>query len=249
MKIPISVNQGTFLKSLDFFKDKKLFVYLWLVCLLGAWASIPYQVFLMDLSTTTLNISLLWQTTLGEGIISGVACFSSFYILPKTDLKPFFVKNAMREVIYPGVISGIFCGLLVHFLLFKGTVLSSVLSRAPAWAGSLASINAAFNQEVLFRLFLFSLIFFLINKCFKNYRNYRWQILWSANIISALIFGISHLPGGLAAGISSGFDIFQVLYLNTLISLVFGWLFFSRGFWAASLAHGFLAITLHGFFA
>ncbi len=226
---------------------KKTLGILWLACFVGAWTSLPYQYFLLALPESTSYIDLFWLATMEEGIISGIACYLSFYILRKTDLNPFSFQECFKKIIYPGVIIGILTGIVAHVLLIKDSAPSSILARPPAWAGALASIHAAINQEVLFRLFLLSLTFFLIKKCFAACKNY--QSLWVANVISALLFGLAHLIGGSSIGISSSFEIFQALYLNTFIGLVFGWLFFSRGFWAAALAHGFFALTLHGFFA
>ena len=227
--------------------NKKLFFFLWLGCLLGAWFSLPYQYFLLELPPSTSYISLFLYVTLEEGILSAIACWSSYKILSKIDLKPF--KESFKRMIYPGVISGFLAAMLTRLLLNDQSILAKVLARSPAWAGVLASVHAAINQEVFYRLFLLSLIFFLTNKLCHNQQRYRPYLLWTANIISSLIFALLHLIGGFAVGISSNFEIFQVIWLNGFISLVFGWLFFSKGFWAASIAHLTFALVFHGLFA
>jgi hypothetical protein len=126
--------------------EKNLVFALWLACIIGSWAAVPYQYFLMQLPPSTSIVSLILYATLEEGIISGIACWGSIIILRRIDLTPFLSVNILKRAIYPGIASGILVGLFVHFLLVKDSVLATVLSRSPAWAGGLASINAAIKK-------------------------------------------------------------------------------------------------------
>nr|MBP7074489.1 CPBP family intramembrane metalloprotease [Rhabdochlamydiaceae bacterium] len=109
--------------------------------------------------------------------------------------------------------------------------------------GALASIYGAVNEEVLLRLFLLTLIYFLLSK-FVN-RDKRLYVLWTANILAALIFGLGHLPAAFKLASPSPFEIFRILFLNGLAGVVFGWLYWSRGLWTAMAAHFATDLMIH----
>ena len=149
---------------------------------------------------------------------------------------------------YPAVISGILIG-LVLFLSDKFLFGSSVISgmHPPLWASALASIYGAVNEEVLLRLFLFTLLYFLFMKMFGKSPTKRPAILWSVNILVALIFGIGHLPLAFKLGASSASEISRILFLNGIAGVVFGWLYWSRGLWTAMSAHLIADLMVHVF--
>ncbi len=111
----------------------------------------------------------------------------------------------------------------------------------PRWVGVLASLYGGVNEEVLLRLFLFTLIYFLAAKGVKN----RIFNLWCVNLIVALFFGALHLPFSFKMGSLTGFEIFRILFLNGIGSLVFGWLYWTRGLWAAMIAHFAADLMIH----
>ena len=67
------------------------------------------------------------------------------------------------------------------------------------------------------------------------------------NLLVALIFGLGHLPTALKLTTPSGFEITRILLLNGIPGLVFGWLYWSRGFWTAILAHFVADLVIHVF--
>jgi membrane protease YdiL (CAAX protease family) len=72
----------------------------------------------------------------------------------------------------------------------------------PAWQGFLASFYGGIAEEVLLRLFLLSLLVWIGNLMTKNkdlHPNIR--VLWIANIIAAVIFGLGHLPATKGMGL------------------------------------------------
>jgi CAAX amino terminal protease family. len=181
----------------------------------------------------------------------GFVCWISYKILPKTDLHPFpplFGVYWLKKVVYPAVIAGVLVGLAI-FLFDKTLFNSSLLSEGhpPFWAGALASIYGAVNEEVLLRLFLFTLVYFLIGKCVTIHESNRSTILWSVNILVALLFGLGHLPAAFKLASLSGFEIFRVLFLNGVAGVVFGWLYWSRGLWTAIAAHFVTDLMIHVF--
>ena len=229
-------------------RNKKPFFILWILCIIGIWSVIPYTHHLAPLPVAVSMWKILLLGTVQGIVFFGLICWLSFKIVPKTDLDPFSYQNFLKQIAYPGIISGLVVGGAIFFFdktIFRSSLLSEV--HPPLWTGALASIYGGVNEEVLLRLFLFSFIYFIFGKAIKIRKNNRPVILWSVNIIVALLFGMSHLPAAFKLASPSGFEIFRVLFLNGLAGLVFGWLYWSRGLWAAITAHIVADLMIHVF--
>ncbi len=228
--------------------SKKIFVLLWLLCVLGSCSVLPYSYYLgmIPPSLSVLKVSLLAIT---QGILFfGLICWASFKILPNTDLHPFHFDNLPKRVVYPAVISGVLVGLII-FLSDKIFFGSSLLAgeHPPFWTGALASVYGAVNEEVLLRLFLFTLIYWIFQKIFRLNVEKRQITLWITNILVALIFGLGHLPAAFKLMSPSVFEISRILLLNGIAGVVFGWLYWSRGLWTAMAAHFVADLMIHVF--
>ena len=222
--------------------SKKTFFFLWFLCIVGSWSVFPYVQYLGILPESVSVLRMFITSTIQSSLIFGLVCFLSFKILPKTDLETFQLKS------YPAVISGVVVGLSLFFFdktIFQSSLLSG--THPPFWAGALASIYGAVNEEVLLRLFLLTFVYFLINKCLRIGVDKRLYVLWTANIFVAIIFGLGHLPAALKLTNPSAFEIFRVLFLNGIAGIVFGWLYWSRGLWTAMLAHFVTDLMIHVF--
>lgn len=76
------------------------------------------------------------------------------------------------------------------------------------------------------------------------------RILWTANIIAAVIFGLGHLPATKGMGLPlNSFAITRAIVLNGVAGLVFGWLYWTRGLESSMIAHFSADIALHVLFA
>ena len=229
--------------------NKKTFILLWALCILGGWSVLPYVQHLGILPSTVSIWKVALLGTIQAVLFFGLICWISFKILPKTDLHPFpplRKERFLKQMVYPALISGVLVGLAIFVsdtAIFNNSLLSGV--HPPFWAGALASIYGAVNEEVLLRLFLFTLIYFLIGKCVTIRGSNRLTILWSVNIVVALVFVIGHLPTAFKLASPSTFEIFRVLFLNGIAGIVFGWLYWSRGLWTAIAAHFVTDIMIH----
>lgn len=228
--------------------NKKIFFLLWALCVIGFLAVIPYIRSLGIIPSTVSIGKVVLFGTIQAALFYALICWLSYKILPKTDLHPFNLDNPLKRIIYPGIISGVAVGLII-FLSDKTLFGSSLLSgtHPPFWAGALASLYGAFNEEILLRLFLFTFLYFILSKCFKFYARKKLFFLWFTNIVVALIFGLGHLPAAFKLISPSAFEIFRVLFLNGIAGIVFGWLYWSRGLWTAIVAHFVTDLMIHAF--
>jgi hypothetical protein len=115
------------------------------------------------------------------------------------------------------------------------------------WKRLLASFYGGIDEEILLRLFLLSLLAWLIGLA--------WHLpsgrptlgtLWLANIIAAVVFGLGHLPATAALVKLSPLLIGRAILLNGIIGVACGYLFWQYGLEAAMLAHFSADLVLHG---
>lgn len=71
-------------------------------------------------------------------------------------------------------------------------------------------------------------------------------VYWIAILLAGLLFALGHIPGSLAAGAKKTQMFYAAtLFLNGWASLIFGWLFWQYGLFAAMLAHALLHLLWH----
>ena len=94
-------------------------------------------------------------------------------------------------------------------------------------------------EEVMLRLFLLSLIAFLLHKIFRRKSEYPTDgILIIANVIAALLFAAGHLPTTAVLMGITPMILLRCFLLNGGFGLLFGWLYRKFGLRYAMLAHG-----------
>jgi hypothetical protein len=116
------------------------------------------------------------------------------------------------------------------------------------WKRFLACFYGGIDEEILLRLFLLSLLAWLIG--------FVWHLpdgrptlgaLWLANIIAAVIFGLGHLPATAAIVKLTPLLVVRAIVLNGIFGVAAGYLFWTYGLEAAMLAHFSADIVLHVF--
>ena len=112
-----------------------------------------------------------------------------------------------------------------------------VAEQMPAWKPLLASFSAGVTEELLFRLGLMTLFVWLGAKMTRR-QPPGVPVFWTANLMAALLFGLSHLANVVELGIPITYRIvLLVLIGNGMAGLVIGWLYWRRSFETAILAH------------
>lgn len=175
------------------------------------------------------------------------------YLEAITERKP--APGGFRKALIYGVVVGLTLGVVL--LLLAGATASLLPpeltkidpSQIPnAFNGFLASISAGVNEEILLRLFVLALFAWLIQWVFKRKTAGRPNkaILWTANVLAAVLFGLAHMPNLMAMNVPiTPITIGYIILLNGIGGLGFGWLFWTFGLEAAMIAHFSTDIVLH----
>ena len=159
----------------------------------------------------------------------------------------------------PSILSGIAVSILIIVLdqFIFGPGLTAQLGSAAdalklqtaqpaAWQGLLASFYGGINEEILLRLFLLTLLAWL-GKFIHHTPEGRPTliILWIANILAAILFGLGHLPATAQLINITPLVIVRAIVLNGLAGVIFGYLYWTRGLESAMLSHFSADIVLH----
>ena len=74
-------------------------------------------------------------------------------------------------------------------------------------------------------------------------------VLWIANILAAVLFGLGHLPATAALVPLTPLVVARALVLNGVIGIGFGYLYFKHGLESAMISHFSADLILHVLFA
>lgn len=107
----------------------------------------------------------------------------------------------------------------------------------PLWEWALISFNAGVTEEIVFRLGLLTLLAALGGLVWRDENGVpKAGVFWTANFLSALAFAVAHLFGGMPYAAVPAI-IARIIVQNTLLGMVFGWLFWRCSLESAMLAH------------
>jgi Type II CAAX prenyl endopeptidase Rce1-like len=109
------------------------------------------------------------------------------------------------------------------------------LPPPPAWAGILGSAGAAITEEIWFRLALVSGIAWICSRMMKQTEG--CAFIWLANVLAAIVFAASHLPGNAAIAPLTTPVIMLGMLSRVPAGIVFGWLYWRHGLLAAMIGH------------
>lgn len=227
------------------FLEKKLFFKKFIAIWLGSIFGCLYLLFLWeDIHDFPLEVSSLmyFGFILFFGLITwiGIKLSIKTEILSLNKPRPFFLKTHIIPGILGGIIATI-CIFLLNKLVLKIPYESiTVVENSSIIAKLLSAFYSGFNEEILFRLFLVSLILFLLLKIVKKKSN-RTLLIWIS------IISVSILPVLITFITGDNLTIYRLFIYNTVSGIIFGWLFIRKSFFAAALAHILLELLSNGF--
>ena len=156
------------------------------------------------------------------------------------DERTFARKPLMRAVMI-AMIGGF--GIILPDLLFFGKHIPAIMdsyAAKPSVSYLIAMITyGGVIEEVMLRLFLMSLIAFVIHMLFrKQYAQPATWMLVTANVVSTILFAAGHLPATAMLFGLTPMIVFRCFLLNGSLGLFFGWLYRKHGLRYAMIAHG-----------
>ena len=159
---------------------------------------------------------------------------------------PWAGRAALVAVI-AGFAGGALDVLLDAFVFVPGKALALNGGQPAAWEGFLASFYGGISEEVIFRLFMLSLVALGLRRLFAGSgpRPLPAGLFWSANLIAALAFSLGHLPATAALAPLTASLVVRAIALNGILALLFGALYRRYGFEMAIVAHFSADIALH----
>ncbi|MDO5980339.1 CPBP family intramembrane glutamic endopeptidase [Flavivirga spongiicola] len=163
-----------------------------------------------------------------------------------------FSKEPINELInWKSILTSIFLAVAVALFLLSLFELqkelypvSSKLSRPSKPFYALVSFSAGISEEIMFRLGLMSLIIAII-QFLKKVENASNKIVWSGIIISAVFFGLIHLPLSKNFVELTPFTISVTMIGNLITGSIFGWIFWKQGLLIAIISHIAFDIVFH----
>lgn len=232
----------------------KLFFKLLVPCVIATLLVLPYTVALSPALAKVLTPIVLVAQVIQASVIFSIAIFLGLFFSKKVGFgmpvlegkKPIsYLKTNLKLSVGMGVLSGIL--IILFSFLFSSlsiTFLTAEMGVA-TWKSFLASFYGGFAEEIVFRLFLMSLLVWISTKIIKTKDGKPTSVgIWIAIMVSTVIFGLGHL------GITSSLTtitpvvILRAVLLNG-VSIFFGWLYWKKGLEAAMIAHFSADIVVH----
>ena len=150
-------------------------------------------------------------------------------------------KKPLLAAVIIAVIGGL--ALILPDLTFFGRyepALLDVYAVKPTIPYLLATVTyGAVIEEVMLRLFMMSLVAFVLHLLFERKRDgVSTAVLVAANVTSALLFAAGHLPANDMMFGLTPVIVLRCMLLNGVFGLAFGWLYRKFGLRYAMIAHG-----------
>lgn len=251
----------------------KVFFILWVATIFGVIAVIPYSLELQGATLQSLDLpiplpALIAIQIVQSALIFGVLIAAGLFFAGRIGLgTPILearargesVADKIRAILPVSIIVGVVASALIiglEILIFQPALMKELGDSAnalnlqnaqpAAWKGFLASFYGGIVEEVLLRLFLMSLLAWL-GKFISHTADGlpASGVLWVANILAAIIFGLGHLPATATIIPLTPLVITRAIVLNGLAGVAFGWLFWKRGLEAAMISHFSADMVLH----
>jgi membrane protease YdiL (CAAX protease family) len=252
----------------------KVYLLILLATLLTNIAVQPYQLAIQGMTYDPSDLPSLLQSIGLNTIIYGAFAAIGLYLATRIGLglpylERLFPKGKVwgnfRRVLLISIITGVVVVILiigVDQLIFNPMVVKDLTAqgmeptaqesiRPEWWQSLLASFYGGITEEIQLRLFLLTLVAWLVSRVWREDDGRPGLgALWTATLISSIIFGLGHLPTLNASLSAMGLSLSPILIASNLVmngigGIVFGVLFWSLGLESAMIAHFMGDIVLH----
>jgi membrane protease YdiL (CAAX protease family) len=240
----------------------KLFLILLIASVIASLLVLPYAIALSPALARVVTPLFLFAQLIQTIIEFSIAIFIGLYLakrvgfgLPVLEgwLEGNKVRDYLTSILGISIGMGVIAGILIILLSFLFTSVSSALLSAeisvPLWKSFLASFYGGIGEEILFRLFLMTLIVWIFFKIKKTADGKPTTVgIWLAIIITAIIFGLGHLPITGTITTITPMIVARAIILNGVGAIIFGWLYWKKGLESAMISHFSTDIILHVIF-
>lgn len=232
--------------------------------MIGVFAVIPYQMKIIQgklekaRTTSTKKIPpnsiLILLSIIQSAILLGIATAIGLWLAPKVNLHwwiiqhwvtgqeiPFSIPSALTIAITSGIVASL---VIVGFdYLFKAKMPHvKEDSQIPGPIhGFFASFYGGIAEEVLLRLFILTLFLFL-------FQTIRWKSpssFCTANILTAILFGVGHLPAAKNLFGLNPIVVLRTTILNAIAGILFGYLYWHYSLEIAMVSHFSADLVIH----
>jgi membrane protease YdiL (CAAX protease family) len=199
-------------------------------------------------SSILFAVIIFFGLILSKKVGLGLPIIEDFLTKKKTQLD---IKSITKDSVLFGFAVGIVIILVdLAFIKSSGNINLWSGQMPPAWMGFFASFYGGISEELLLRLFFMTFIIWIFSKFKKSHVNILNNnlIIWSAIIITAIVFGLGHLPITESVTVLTPLVIIRAIMLNSIGGIIFGWLYWKKGLESAIIAHFSADIVLHTIF-
>jgi hypothetical protein len=242
----------------------KVFGVLMLGALIGSVAIIPYSLALSPKALEGLSIPIplalvisVLQTMILVAVVAGLGLWLSPRVglgAPRLRqwlagdresalqrLKPAAVRAAVAGAVTSLVV------ILLDVFAFPGTLQAQSAGSAgnPSyWQGLLSSLYGGINEELLIRLGVMTIIVWLGAVLLRR-QTPPDGLYWFGIVISAVAFGLGHLPATGQSFNVTALVVLRAVVLNGLGGVVLGWFYWRHGLLSAMAGHFSADLVLH----
>ncbi len=208
----------------------------------------------------TLNTSIFSDiTTIGiSSLVLGVILvFIGLWVSSRANLGApiiagFFSEKPIKELIsWKAILSSVLLAALAALFLLglfelqkEYYPIANIISRPSKSFYALVSFSAGITEEIMFRFGIMSLLIAVV-QFLKKAENPSNQTIWTSIIISAIFFGLIHLPLQKNFVELTPFTIGITMLGNLITGSTFGWIFWKRGLLIAIIAHIAFDLVFH----
>jgi len=242
----------------------KTFWWLLVVFVIAAIANIPHSRAVNELTSQSVDLEKqsIFQSIVGNAgaalVMGSIFIWIGLWLSARANLgAPLVVKlltgksfldTIKKRTIATTILVGATTGFLMlgllkiqHYVLPMGIAKVSHPSAIP---NLFASFSAGITEEIIFRLGFMSLVISVILYLTKTTAPTK-GIIWTGNILTAILFGLIHIPMS-----GNYYDLTPIVIGTTVLGNVitgttFGWIFWRYGLIMAMIAHFIFDVVFH----
>lgn len=214
-------------------------------------APVPFSFLVI---ASILQSSILFAVVLFLGLLLaektgfGLPVLDAYILKKKIQVD---IPSLLKTSVFLGV--GVGIAIIVLDFLFRQVGVGINLfggQMPPFWMGFLASFYGGISEEILLRLFFMSFVVWIFGFIVHSNESILKNnvVMWSSIIVASILFGLGHLPITASVTALTPLVISRAIVLNGVGGIVFGWLYWKKGFESAIVAHFSADIVLHVLF-